>query len=69
LQGANLQGADLWEANLRGVNWAKANLEGVKRISIDQLSRVETLFEARLDRELKEQIAKEHPRLLEHPED
>ena len=67
LKGAKLQGADLWEANLRGVNFRAANLEGIKRVSKDQISKVETLFEARLDAELREQLA-DCPHLFEEPE-
>ena len=66
LQGAQLQGADLWEANLRGINFRAANLEGIKRVSKDQISKVESLFEATLDSDLKEQLT-DCPHLFEEP--
>jgi BTB/POZ domain-containing protein KCTD9 len=62
LRKANLKGADLTEANLKGANLERAdlkwaNLEGTNLgetygLSIDQLSKVKTLYNAKIDDEL-----------------
>jgi len=62
LQFADLRGADFREANLYG-----ADLQGVKNLSVGQLSEVKTLFQARLDPEIMEQVKKDYPHLLEVP--
>ncbi|MCH8028306.1 MAG: pentapeptide repeat-containing protein [Candidatus Dadabacteria bacterium] len=64
LVGANLEGADLKGANLKG-----ANLKGAKKLTTEQLSKVETLYEAKLDKELMEEIKEKCPPLLERPEE
>ncbi len=63
LQGANLQGADLVEANLPG-----ANLEGTQNLSLFQLSKVKTLYNAKLDEELLMLLKEEYPAFFEEPE-
>ena len=72
LGGADLEAADLNDANLRGANLRGANLEGaylaqVRNLSINQLSKVETLYKAELDPELMEQVKDEYPHLLKKP--
>ena len=47
LLGAKLKGADLRGADLRGANLWGADLEGAKNLTLEQLSWVETLYEAR----------------------
>src|ERR1035437_1115538 len=69
LQGANLEGANLRKANLQGANlegtnlveaiFEGANLEGALNLSIDQLSRVRTLYNAKLDEEFLIQLKEE----------
>jgi uncharacterized protein YjbI with pentapeptide repeats len=69
LQGANLEGANLKEANLQGANLEGANLEeaifegvnlkGALNLSIDQLSKVRTLYNAKLDKEFLIQLKEE----------
>ncbi|MCP4264061.1 MAG: DUF1566 domain-containing protein [Candidatus Brocadiaceae bacterium] len=71
---AKLQGADLSFANLKEADFLHANLQGaslmgtdlvsVKWLYIEQLSKVKTLFQAKLDPELKEQIKGKYPHLL-----
>ena len=63
LRRANLEDAKLYEANLEG-----ADLEGVN-LSIEQVSKVETLYNAKLDPELMEQVKEKYPHLLEPPEE
>ncbi len=41
--------SDLKEANLGRANLQKANLEGARNLSFDQLSRVKTLYDTKLD--------------------
>jgi uncharacterized protein YjbI with pentapeptide repeats len=67
LEGAWLQGANLEGAWLQGANLQGAQLEGVRGLSIDSLSKVQTLYGAKLDSVLMKQIEKEYPHLLEEP--
>ncbi len=74
LWGANLMGAILVKADLRGaILWGadlrEAKLEGAEILTIGQLSRVKTLYEAELDPDLMEKIQKDYPHLLEEPKD
>lgn len=74
-QAANLEEADLYKANLKGANLKQANLLGanlqgaillkVKKLTLDQLSEAETLYEAILDPELVIQVKEKYPHLLE----
>ena len=41
------------EANLREINLEEANLLGTHLLTIDQLSKVKTLYDAKLDKELR----------------
>jgi hypothetical protein len=43
-------------------------LQEVKALTVEQLSEVKTLFQAQLDKELREQIEKRYSHLLEDPE-
>lgn len=57
LRGADFQEADFQEAELNEIDFHKAKLEEVnlckaKNLSLDQLSRVKTLRNAKLDEEL-----------------
>lgn len=67
LGGAILKGADLSGAQLQGANLRYANLQGAKNLTIEQLSKVKTLYEATLDSSVMEQIQKRYPHLLEKP--
>ena len=74
LEGANLEGADLRGANLmgadfRGADLRGADLRGAINVTIEQLLKVTTLFEAKLDPELMEQIKEKYPHLLEVPKE
>jgi hypothetical protein len=68
LRGANLGGANLKRADLGG-----ADLREARNLTSEQLSEVKTLYKARLDLDLVEQIKKDYPdlypRLLEKPKD
>ena len=64
---ANLREACLSEANLEKAYFKDANLEGAKGLTIEQLSKVETLYAAELDPELMEQVKEKYPHLLEEP--
>ena len=68
LERANIEGANLKGANLGGVNLEGANLEGTKNLSLNQLSRVKTLFNAKLDEELFIPLKKKYPALFEKPD-
>ena len=66
---ANLHGADLKDTNLNGANLEEADLHCVKNLTIEQLSKVKTLYKAKLDPELREQIEKDYPHLLKEPKE
>jgi uncharacterized protein YjbI with pentapeptide repeats len=61
-QGADLYGADLQEATLRG-----SNLYEVKNLSLDQLSKVKTLHDAKLDEEFLIPLKEKYPALFKKP--
>ena len=69
-EGANLKGANLKGTNLKGTNLRKANLEGANLkgaldLSIDQLSKVKTLYNAKIDEELLTSLKGKYPALFE----
>jgi hypothetical protein len=68
LEKAHLAGADLREAHLEGADLREAHLEGAKSLTVEQLSTVKTLYEARLDPPLLIQIQRLYPHLLEEPQ-
>lgn len=78
LKGANFEGADLTRAvlsseKLEGVNFDGAILQeieirGSNKLSINQLANVKTLYKAKLNPSLIEEIKKKYPHLLEKPE-
>jgi len=59
LVGANLMGTKLEKANLKGANLQGANLKGALNLSIDQLSKVRTLYNTKLDEEFLIQLKEE----------
>jgi BTB/POZ domain-containing protein KCTD9 len=63
LQGADLYGADLQEAILRG-----SNIYLTKNLSLDQLSKVKTLYNAKLDEDTLKTLKEKYPRLFKKPE-
>ena len=72
LQEANLKGADLKLANLEGVNLKGANLEETnlkraKNLTVDQLSKAKTLYNAKLDEDLEKQLRENYPHLFDEP--
>jgi uncharacterized protein YjbI with pentapeptide repeats len=66
---ALLQNADLNEVNLQNADLRCANLMGAKNLSVKTLATVKTLYHAKLDAILLNQITKEFPHLLEEPEE
>ncbi len=62
LIGADFRGALLGEADLR-----RANLRRVKNLSIEQLSKAATLYEAELEPDFMKEIEKSYPHLSEKP--
>jgi uncharacterized protein YjbI with pentapeptide repeats len=68
LRDANLSGANLYKADLYKADLYKADLSEVLGLNIEQLSMVQTLYEAELDSELKKQVKDKYPHLLEEPE-
>jgi hypothetical protein len=62
LLGTHLEGADLRHADLEGADLRHADLE------IEQLADVRTLFQAKLDERLKEEVTGNYPHLLKAPQ-
>ncbi|MHB8103192.1 MAG: pentapeptide repeat-containing protein [Methanosarcina sp.] len=67
LAGANLAGANLAGANLEGAYLIGANLKGAENLKVDQLSKVKTLYDAKLDDELLIPLKEKYPALFEEP--
>ena len=72
LKNVNFEGANLMWTNFKGVNLEgarleEANLEGAVNLTIEQLSRVQTLYNAKLDTELLRPLKEEYPALFEEP--
>jgi uncharacterized protein YjbI with pentapeptide repeats len=72
LSGANLtlailSDADLSDADLLNANLSRANLKRTQNLTIDQLSKVKTLYDAILDEELEKSLKGIHPTLFEKP--
>jgi uncharacterized protein YjbI with pentapeptide repeats len=64
---ANLKGANLTYANLKNAYLFSTDLRGATNITIDQLSKVKTLHESKLDPELMEKVKRCCSYLLEIP--
>ena len=54
--------------DLRGANLKGADLKGARNLSFDQLSKVKTLYDIKLDNELLLPLKKKYPALFEVPE-
>jgi uncharacterized protein YjbI with pentapeptide repeats len=67
LPNAHLEKANLQGAHLDGAFLAGANLQGALDLTIEQLSRVATLYGVQLDPPFMEQIQKKYSHLLQEP--
>jgi hypothetical protein len=67
LRGIHLKGADLRGTRLKAAILGGAYLQGALYLTVEQLCAVGTLYEARLDPPLTEQIREQCPQLLEKP--
>ena len=72
LQNANLgltllHGANLNEANLENADIRCADLTSVNNLTVDQLAEVKTLYNAKMDQTMLNQIKQSLPHLLEKP--
>lgn len=70
---ADLAGADFTEADLQGANFEMtflggSNLKGVKNLTVEQLSKAKTLYNAELDEELLIPLKETHSTLFEKPD-
>lgn len=65
LMEANLNGANVTGANFKNANLYKADFRNVIGLTIDQLSNVKTLYLAKFDEEIMEQIRDNYLYLLE----
>ena len=68
----HLEGADLFKVHLEGTIFlgaqlSDANLKGSINLSLDQLSKVKTLYNAKLDEELEVTLREKYPALFEEP--
>ncbi|KKG13800.1 hypothetical protein EO98_12850 [Methanosarcina sp. 2.H.T.1A.6] len=69
LEGIHLKGADLEGVHFEGADLRGANLKGAKNLTIDQLSKVKTLYEAQLDEELLIPLKEKYPALFKKPDE
>jgi hypothetical protein len=67
LRRADLRGAVLDGAKLRGTFFGEADLRGASGLSVEHLKNVATLYNAKLDDELKKEVEKEIPEKLIKP--
>ena len=58
---------DTDEKEGKRANLSEADLTQVKNLSINELSEAKTLYKAKLDPELMEQVKDKYPHLLEEP--
>jgi len=65
LRGADLQGYDFQEADLIEANLESAFLGEAYGLSLDQLSKVKTLYDTKLDEKLLIQLKEKYPILFE----
>jgi len=61
---ANLQKSSLTEANLENANLYKADLRGADGLTLEQLSKAKSLYLAKIDPELHEQLVENYPDLI-----
>jgi hypothetical protein len=64
---ANLFAANLSKAFLSEANLSWANLYWANNLTVDQLSKVKTLYNAKLDEELEKPLREKYPALFEKP--
>ncbi len=64
---ANLSKSDLTEANLEDTHFRDTDLREVKGLTLKEISKVKTLFNAKLDKDIEEKVKKHFPELLEEP--
>ncbi len=69
LQGADLSGADLWESTFSGANLEETNLRQAANLTLDQIAKARTLYQAQLDAELYQQVKEKYPQLLTKPKE
>jgi uncharacterized protein YjbI with pentapeptide repeats len=67
LEGANFEEADFEGADLKDADFSRASLIGAKNLTVDQLSKVKTLYYAKLDDELLIPLKTKYPHLFEKP--
>lgn len=72
LNNADLKNADLQDANITGAvllnaNFQNANLKAITYSDIDQFAAVKTIYEAKMDSALKDELERRYPHLFAQP--
>ena len=67
LRGANLEQAYLMGADLKSTDLESANLMGAMYLQAEQLCEAKTLYQAKLDPSLEQEVRRACPHLLEKP--
>jgi len=65
LKGANLQWSNLEKADLEEANLEETNLIETENLTIEQLSKVKTLYKTKLDPELEKPLREKYPALFD----
>ena len=61
---ADLSEANLQDASLTGTDFTSAALQHTQKLSVDLLCKAKTLYQARMDDGIREQVEKNFPHLL-----
>jgi len=64
LMKANLTGANLTEVNFENSSLYKADLRGVMGLTVEQISKAKTLYMAKIDSKLMEELKAKHQHLV-----
>jgi hypothetical protein len=59
----------VFNANLQGTNIKAVNLQAAKNLEVQQLSKVKTLYQVKLDLNIEKEVKENYPHLLEKPKE
>jgi hypothetical protein len=59
----------VFNANLQGTNIKAVNLQAAKNLEVQQLSKVKTVYQVKLDLNIEKEVKENYPHLLEKPKE